>query len=495
MNEMPTNTQKLSLFSNFTKHLQVCCGLVMILFLSTLSWEANAQSVTIGVNDGNTTAIPISSCWEFSYTQQIVYASEINAAGDITSISFYYVNGSYDVSTSWDVYLGHTSQTTFASLSDWVDYTALESVFSGTVSFPAEDSWMTITFDNPFSYNGTDNLVIAVDENEPGYNCSINFGRISNVSGSNRGITYRSDSTNLDPASLPTPASVSSIHINIMELGGIEQSCPLPSLLTAIDINTTTATLEWTENGSATEWEVIYGDVGFDPESEGIEITVNINPEVMLTDLAPNTGYDFYVTSICGVDDESERVGPFSFWTNCIATDVPFTQNFEDVTVPAIPNCGTLEVISGNAWKTATVTSYGFNGKVLHYGYTSEVANSWYFTQGLNLETGMNYKIFYQYGNNSTSFEEKLKVAYGSSSNAAAMTEEIADHVISMNGSEFNETTFSVTTSGVYYLGFQAHSEADEFHLYLDNIEIIPLVECASVSVGNLVTEDMSVCS
>jgi hypothetical protein len=44
-------------------------------------------------------------------------------------------------------------------------------VFSGNLSLPSAEGWWEITLDDAFLYNGTDNLVIAIDENSAG-NCS-----------------------------------------------------------------------------------------------------------------------------------------------------------------------------------------------------------------------------------------------------------------------------------------------------------------------------------
>ena len=71
------------------------------------------------------------------------------------------------VSDNWGVYIGHTSQSNFSTTSSWVDITTLDTVNYGTV-YVVGDS-VHIQFDTPFSYNGVDNIVIAVEENTPGY--------------------------------------------------------------------------------------------------------------------------------------------------------------------------------------------------------------------------------------------------------------------------------------------------------------------------------------
>ncbi len=59
-------------------------------------------------------------------------------------------------------------------------------------------NWVEITLTNPFVWNGTSNIVVAVDENAPSYSCTQNWGNYP--AGTNRGILHYSDSVNADPS-------------------------------------------------------------------------------------------------------------------------------------------------------------------------------------------------------------------------------------------------------------------------------------------------------
>ena len=48
-------------------------------------------------------------------------------------------------------------------------------------------------------------------------------------------------------------------------------ACAAPSALTASNVSATSADLSWTENGSATEWQVSYGAAGF---TAGLELSL-----------------------------------------------------------------------------------------------------------------------------------------------------------------------------------------------------------------------------
>ncbi len=104
-------------------------------------------------------------------------------------------------------------------------------------------------------------------------------------------------------------------------------ACNIPTDLEVTNITAYTAELSWTENGPAEEWKIEYGYYGF-TLGEGTVVTATTNPYV-LEGLEPETVYEFYVTSVCGVDDESPAAGPLNFETleSCPApTDLDATQ-------------------------------------------------------------------------------------------------------------------------------------------------------------------------
>ena len=90
-------------------------------------------------------------------------------------------------------------------------------------------------------------------------------------------------------------------------------TCPSPTTLTVSNITTTSADLDWTENGTATSWEVEYDSTGF-VQGTGTTVVTGTNPHA-LTGLTANSSYDFYVRAICGVGDTSAWAGPYSFST------------------------------------------------------------------------------------------------------------------------------------------------------------------------------------
>jgi hypothetical protein len=206
-----------------------------------------------------------------------------------------------------------------------------------------------------------------------------------------------------------------------------------------------------------------------------------------LSPLTSNTLYYYraYATNTYGTSYGAEltfttQCGPFT-----VTLPTPYDQNFESVTPPAIPTCTSIQNAgTGNNWITAAAPGYGFTTKALKYAYnSSNAANAWFFTQGLNLTGGISYRVTYNYGNNSTSFPEKLKVAYGSSADYTAMTTTLADHnPVNQSAIQTNHVDFTPATTGTYFIGFNAYSDMDEYYLFVDNIhvEVTPLCPAPS---------------
>lgn len=194
-----------------------------------------------------------------------------------------------------------------------------------------------------------------------------------------------------------------------------------------------------------------------------------------ITGLDSSTLYRLYIRSVCSDNDRSAWSQEVIFTTLCDISPLPYTINFESVTVPALPICTSNQNAgTGNNWVTVNNPGNGFTTKTLKYGYNlSNAANTWFFTNRVTLAAGTQYSITYKYGSSSTSYVEKLKVAYGSSANSTSMTTELADHPsITTATLQNNTVTFTPAVSGEYVFGFNAYSIANQFNLYVDDIVI-----------------------
>ncbi|WP_121665571.1 T9SS-dependent choice-of-anchor J family protein [Mesonia aquimarina] len=291
---------------------------LLTIFSLLFAWCSFAQ-VQIGEGTNETQRVPFEPYYGYSYTQSIYLSSEINATGEIISLQWFY-SGTSALPDSQDltIYLGETTKNTFESSSDWEDISNLTQVYNGGITVSAgSDGWVTLTFDTPFNYTGVGNLIVAVDENTASYDESGDDFHNTDV-GSQRSIGFYSDGTNPDPASPPTTgfSFFTSNYVPNIIFDGITQTCPTLSDLSADNVTTTSADLTWTAGGTETEWEILYGEAGFDLETEGTTISDNDGTlGESLSGLSSDTDYEVYVKSICSASDESAYVGPSGFTT------------------------------------------------------------------------------------------------------------------------------------------------------------------------------------
>lgn len=196
---------------------------VFTLFCSLLMAQ---NTVSIGTESVRTTGLPIDPFYMYSYSQNIYLASEIGQSGDITQLT-YKVAADRELNSSneWIVYVAHTTKTEFDNTTDWVAASELTQVYSGTFTHtPGAD--VVLTFNTPFSYNGTDNLLIAVEDNQTSYDSGSDDLLASAVSG-NRAIMYRHDTNNPDPSSPPTATNIQAFvaNVDIMFNGTTTNTC------------------------------------------------------------------------------------------------------------------------------------------------------------------------------------------------------------------------------------------------------------------------------
>ncbi|MCD4746585.1 MAG: hypothetical protein K8R58_09810, partial [Bacteroidales bacterium] len=105
----------------------------------------------------------------------------------------------------------------------------------------------------------------------------------------------------------------------------VAPTCPDPSAQTESTIEANSAILGWTENGTATSWDIELGANGFSPTGTPTQSGVT-NPYTYES-LTRNTSYDWYVRADCSGGDYSNWVGPSTFTTT--VCDVFLNNDFE----------------------------------------------------------------------------------------------------------------------------------------------------------------------
>ena len=183
---------------------------------------------------------------------------------------------------------------------------------------------------------------------------------------------------------------------------------PKPTDLTVSAITSNTATLTWTENGTATQWQICLND------DETQLITVN-EKSYTFNSLATLTTYTAKVRAI-GQEGYSPWSSAVSFTTTAVATAVgdSWSDNFEGT------SCG-WELINGtctNAWAWGTATNnvegthalYVSNDGGTTNAYTNDSGTMVYATKLLNFVEGK-YEFSYDWIAYGESTSDYLRVA------------------------------------------------------------------------------------
>lgn len=340
----------------------------------------------IGTGTATQGIFPINSCYGYNYSQQIYLQPEIGIQGSIMKIRFFYnASGtSYANYNQWDIYLGHSNKASFTSTTDWVPNSDLMLVYSGPVNISASTAgtWIEIELSTPFIYNGVDNLVVAVDENIPGFSCTATWRSFN--AGTNRGIMYRADGVNPDPNSPPTSTIAPSANIAQMQvLIDVLPSCIYPSALSATNVTENSVDLSWISGGTGSSWyvEAFPNDASFPT----IAISTS-QTSISLTGLADNMGYTINVREICPSDTSSPASAVIQ--TLCAPLSVPYWEDFNDISIASssgIVECWSRNNTVGTAYiqRSTTAANSASNFGYLYMSGTTSSPNLMHITPRL----------------------------------------------------------------------------------------------------------------
>ena len=171
--------------------------------VSAIFLAPQGGDVTVGSGTSTSQYIPTYNYYDYSLTQQIYTQAEVGEAGTITHIAFYV--SSNPSSRKIDIYMSHTSKSSFSSTSDWVSQSTSYRVVKDYQAF-GQSGWNIIPLETPFEYNGTSNLLVTIDDNTGSWSSSkISFYVYS--TGANRSHYTYQDNTDFNPASISANSS------------------------------------------------------------------------------------------------------------------------------------------------------------------------------------------------------------------------------------------------------------------------------------------------
>jgi hypothetical protein len=163
-------------------------------------------------------------------------------------------------------------------------------------------------------------------------------------------------------------------------------ACLYPKELGLSDLSASSATLVWTNQGTAAIWNVKWGLTGF--SGAGTAINGLTAETTTLSGLAGSTTYDFYVQSDCAGDGTSSWAGPYTFSTPCPASSLPYSEDFE-----AAIDCWSNVDADGDTyvWEAATDLAHSGSGSVVSASYDNAAGaltpENWLMSPAIDLST------------------------------------------------------------------------------------------------------------
>lgn len=147
-------------------------------FKTNNCYNAEVVNIEQSGNEFQDNVVPFHTGKNYSYTQQIILANEMLGAFEITKLSFNYASGSALTGKGiCNIYMGHTSLSSFEDNSDIVPFDSLQLVYTGSLN--CGTGWNDFILTTAFNYNGVDNLVIAIDDNSNASSSNRKFYAVS----------------------------------------------------------------------------------------------------------------------------------------------------------------------------------------------------------------------------------------------------------------------------------------------------------------------------
>lgn len=289
--------------------------------------------IDLTVGNGTTTSnyIPTYILYGNTYSQQIITAAELeNTAVDFSALAVQYTASTAD-SRNIDIYLSNIPDSINLS-SSWIlpstHNIEFKLVYSGMINFnnSGPDNWFEIQFDTVFNYNGTDNMLVVFNDHTNTYTSARAFRTHSAPAGMAR-YNYRDN--NPYDAFNPNVNGTSYAQVNNFKfLSCDNSSCIRPNTVSASNITSTSADINWVNPNTTQDCEIEYKA---DNDTIWNSVTSTSGSTTTLTGLDINTLYNVRVRAICDANETSLWSSVLDFRTECDdIINLPYTENFDN---------------------------------------------------------------------------------------------------------------------------------------------------------------------
>ncbi|NBY29724.1 MAG: T9SS C-terminal target domain-containing protein [Sphingobacteriia bacterium] len=266
-------------------------------------------------------------------------------------------------------------------------------------------------------------------------------------------------------------------------------SAPTAPAVVANSVGSSTASISWTAPASAPAngYQLFVSTSTTAPDAASVPTRSSSASPAALTGLAPLTTYNVWVRSSCAIGTSS-WVGPVSFTTTCLESNIPTSENFDSYvatggtanTGTAVPPCWSRAngTSTSSAWRVFALTGSNIGSTsgdniLASFPTVTTAKNDWAFTTGYNLVGGTTYTLRFKVrapGNGPN--RERLGIYLANARTSTAMLAGpriFNDSLLQASGWQSKTARLTPTASGVYYLGIRAYSVANAGYIGIDD--------------------------
>lgn len=439
--------------------------LTAVFLMPSAVWGENY--VEIGTGGGNDNYVPfaIGANMYYSITQQLYLASELgNTEQSISGLSFYYNSTSGTYTRAIEIYIAETEITEFTntglrrmfSVNGSTNRTPGIKVFDGEITTPGLKSWYKIDFDNNFSWNGSSNIVITINDKTGSvsgrtYHKSFSTGTAIRTLYCQATYSGAASFTGNNTYGITSAIGYTSVAFTRFHFAQAT-SIATPENLASVDAELTdnTAKVEWDAVDGADSYTIRYKKNGAIEYSEVSGIT---DTHYAFTELEARTKYFVGVKAVKGED------------ASAYTSDITFTTHSEPLTINDLT--ADYSAYEGNSYYLTinrTLTSASYNTLCLPFGMKQAQCEALFGTAYYTIlelkssELVRNYLIL--------NFEEKFSITAGKPY-LVKPESDINSWVV--EGATIATTTTPTETSVVNFIGVLTPTvvEASKANLFL----------------------------
>lgn len=154
--------------------------------------------------------------------------------------------------------------------------------------------------------------------------------------------------------------------------------CVNPVNVSVSNIGIHSVEVDWTPGRSESEWQVVIGPAGFNPETAGTgTLLTAYNHPITINSLTDATFYDVYVRAACENQSYSDWSSSISFRTQCFPiTSLPYNESFDSLgtanyTFPLCWEKNSTSMFTSSIWYPYTISTSHYNGSRSLYFHAS----------------------------------------------------------------------------------------------------------------------------